>query len=384
MKINLQILALLIALVCPAFAYADPVRMSVQPNGKGSFVLEGENVVGVQDLDIEVEYDSNLLENPYVLINGGDVTQLSSDAPGRLLISIFRPVPDPILQVIINFDAKTDKAGGINHISASARSMTKWPSEPDNDLPSSSVGDDAGPAEGPAAGSSKTGAGGTVLADLVQRLQSEVVPDRNKGTDRISALPGAVSLAGANNRVSTEETVVLIHEEKNVLERFKYFKGKKGLGSFAALFGRRGGDRYIQEPPIAISDGKTPVTVKMEVQPEGSRSAGIALADATLISKEANGKGIVITVLPSEGTWDARLVIVEGDDILGYPLVVAPPVNLAGGINANNFLDALQTFISNQPPTFQWEDNIYISEYIFTANYLADMLKKARLSVPQH
>jgi hypothetical protein len=147
LKRQLYLLGLLLAISCPALSFADSVRMSIQPNGKGSFVLEGENVVGVQDLDIEVEYDSNLLENPYALINGGDLTQLSSDAPGRLLISIFRPIPDPILQVIINFDTKTDKAGGINHISASARSMSKWPSETDDDLPSSSVGADAGPAE---------------------------------------------------------------------------------------------------------------------------------------------------------------------------------------------------------------------------------------------
>jgi hypothetical protein len=178
--------------------------------------------------------------------------------------------------------------------------------------------------------------------------------------------------------------ITLIHEEKNVLQRFKQFNGKKGLRSFAALFGRSDGYRVVQEPPIAISDGKTPVTIKMEMQPEGLRTAGIALADVTLISNEANGKGIVITVLPSEGTWDARLVIVAGQDILGYPLVVAPPVNLAEGITESNFIDALDAYISNQSSTFRRADRLYISEYIFTANYLADMLKKARLLVPQH
>jgi hypothetical protein len=375
---------LLLAINCPALAFADLVRMSIQPNGKGSFVLTGENVVGVQELDIEIEYDFRLLENPYALVNGGDLTQINADTPGKLFISIFRPVADPILQVIINFDAKTDRAGGIDQISAISRRMTKWPSGPDEDLPSSSDGADTGPAEAAAGGSSTTRSGGSALEDLVPIVKSDAVPDENGGISRISAPTGAVSSSGAYNKVLTEEMITLIHEEKNVLQRFKQFNGKKGLRSFAALFGRSDGYRVVQEPPIAISDGKTPVTIKMEMQPEGLRTAGIALADVTLISNEANGKGIVITVLPSEGTWDARLVIVAGQDILGYPLVVAPPVNLAEGITESNFIDALDAYISNQSSTFRRADRLYISEYIFTANYLADMLKKARLLVPQH
>jgi len=385
-KIKLYLLGLLLAISCPAHAYADTVKMSIQPNGRGSFCLTGENVVGVQELDIEIDYDFGLLENPYVLINGGDLTQLNADSPGKLFISIFRPVADPILQVIINFDAKTDKVGGIDRISASSKSRTKWPSGPDEDFPSSSDGADAGFAEASASGSGTTRAGGNGLEELVPIVKSEVVSDGNRGTDRfLSATTGSVSSVGAhNNMVLTDEMIALIHEEKNVLQRFRQFNGTKGLRSFAALFGKRDGYRVVQEPPIAISDGKTPVTIKMEVQPEGLRTAGIALADATLISNEANGKGMVITVLPSEGTWDARLVIVAGQEILGYPLVVAPPVKLTSDINENNFIDALQEYISNQSSTFQQADKIYISEYIFTANYLADMLKKARLSVPQH
>jgi hypothetical protein len=181
-----------------------------------------------------------------------------------------------------------------------------------------------------------------------------------------------------------EEMAALAHDEKNVLQQFKQFKGKKGLRSFTDLFGRGAGDRFVQEPAIAISDGKTPVTVKIQVPLEGSRTAGIALADAALISKEENGKGVVISVLPSEGTWTARLVIAAGQEVLGCTLVVAPPVNITDGIDENNFLDALQAYISSQSPVFQQADKIYISEYIFTANYLADMQKKARLAVSKH
>jgi hypothetical protein len=363
---------------CPALSFADPVRMSIQPNGKGSFFLTGENVIGVQALDIEIDYDSSLLENPYVMVQGGDLKLAKADSPGKLFVSIFRPVADPVLQIVLNFDVNADTPGGIHHISAIARSTAPWPAVPDPDSMSSSGGAEDEPADGPASASSKTRVGETAPEDLVPKVNPAVVPDRNKGTDRPSALTGAVSPEGADKKVHTGEMTVLLHEEKNVLQRFKKFEGEKGLRSFAALFGRSDDERTVQEPAIAISDGKTPVLIRMKVQPEGMHPIGIALSDAKLISKETGEEDIVITVLPSDGTWDARLVIVTGREILDYPLVVAPPANLAGGINENNFLDALKAYINDQSPALQREDKIYLFEYIFTANYLAGLDRKAR------
>jgi hypothetical protein len=120
------------------------------------------------------------------------------------------------------------------------------------------------------------------------------------------------------------------------------------------------------------------------VQPDGAHSTGIALSDATLLSKEAREKDIVVTVLPSEGTWDARLVIVAGGEILDYPIVVAPPVDLIGVVNENNFLEALQVYITGRSPALRRKNKIYLSEYIFTANYLADLNRRARLFVPEY
>lgn len=331
MKKNLYLLGLLLAISCPALSFADPVRMNIQPNGSGSFVLTGVNADGVQSLDVEVDYDPGQLSNPAVLpIIGGDLMYTNADSPGKLYISVNRRVAHGVLQIPLYFDAMSDTPGGIKSVSAVVRSRTAT----------------------------------------------------SGGNEDESA--GAASPARPVGKTLAGEMAFLMREERNVLERFKQFKGEKTLDSFVALFGRSDGDKIVQDPAIAISDGKTPVTIRMEVQPEGLRSAGIALADATLISKETNEKGMVITVLPREGTWNARLVMVAGQEILDYPLVVAPPVNVTGISDANNFLDALQAYITNQSSTLKREEKIYITEYIFTANYLADKLRKARLSVPQH
>jgi hypothetical protein len=384
MRKGLHILALLLAMSIPALSFADAVRMSIQPNGKGSFFLTGENVIGVQALDVDIDYDSSQLENPYVMINGGDLKQVKADSPGKLFLSVFRPIADPLLQIILNFDTRSDADGGIYHISAITRSTARWPAEPDADASPSPGGAEDEPADGPADASSKTRAGETAQENLAPKVNPAVVPDRNKGGDAPSAPTGPASSPGADKKVHTDEMTVLTREAKSVLQRFKQFKGEKSLNSFVGLFWRSDGDRFVQEPAIAISDGKTPVTIRMEVEREGMHPVGIALSDARLISKETGEKGIVITVLPSEGTWDARLVIVAGQEILDYPLVVAPPVNLARGINAHNFLDAMQAYINNQSPVLQREDNMYISEYIFTANYLAGRDRMKRSFVSQY
>jgi hypothetical protein len=354
---------------CPALSFADPLRMILQPNGKGSFFLTGQHVVGVQALDVEVDYDSSLLLNPSVMINGGELKQVKNDTQGKLFVSIFRPVADANLRIILNFSTREDRAGGIQHISISAitRSMANRPPEPNADQPSGVAEDEF--VDGPADASSLTRADGAVL-------KADPAPDRNEVIDGHSAAKETAFQSGAERKAHAEQMTFLMHEEKSVLQRFKIFKGEKTLDSFTALFGRSEDERTVQEPAIAISDGKTPVLIRLEVQPEGMHSASIALADARLISKETNEKGIVITVLPSEGTWDARLAIAAGREILDYPLVVAPPINLANGINEHNFLDALRAYINNQSPPLQRESGLYLSEYIFTANYLAGLKKK--------
>jgi hypothetical protein len=199
------------------------------------------------------------------------------------------------------------------------------------------------------------------------------MPDKNMGIETPSDIAGAAISAGPDKKTHAEAMTVLIYEDRSVLERFRNFRGEKNLNAFVALFAQCDDDRTVQAPAIAISDGKTPVTIRMAVEPEGMHPVGIALSSARLISKETNEKGIVITVLPNEGTWDTRLVVVTGRETLDYPLVVAPLVDFAGSVNENNFHDALQAYIINQPPALRRENKQYLSEYIFTANYLAGL-----------
>ncbi|MGC1456607.1 MAG: hypothetical protein WA946_15590 [Nitrospirota bacterium] len=377
--LHLPLLGLLLVVICPALSFADAVTMSIQPNGQGSFVMTGENVIGVQALDIEIDYDSTMLAHPYITVGGGELRQIKDNVPGTLFLSIFRPVADPLLQIFVNFEEAwaENATKGIYHVTASVRSTTAWPSESDaNTLP-------GGPTDEPTVGleniNSRNGTDNTVPTVIVPKNNSAAAPDGIRGTDAPVAMTAGVRSPGnVGRQVQAAKITLLTREEKSVLQRFKKYKGEQDLSSFVALFGPNEGERCRQEPAIAISDGKTPVTIRIDVQSDGTHSTGIALSDATLLSKEAREKDIVITVLPSEGTWDARLVTLAGGEILDYPIVVAPPIDLIRVVNENNFIEALQVYINSRSSAVQRKNKMYLSEYIFTANYLADLDRRAR------
>lgn len=376
----LSLLGLLLVVSRPSLSPADSVRMSIQPNGPGSFVLTGENVIGVQDLDIEIDYDRNILVHPNVMAIGGDIRQIKQNVPGTVFLSIFRPVADPLLQIFVNFEeaGAGDSTKGIYHVSASVRNTTAWPSEPD----ANSLGGQTDEPVVPEDVSSPAQAGNTVPNAMAPNNNSAAAPEGTRRTNAPVSVPGASSPANAGRQVQIEKITLLTREEKSILQRFKKFKGEDDLSSFVALFRLSQGERCKQEPAIAISDGKTPVTILIDVQSDGTHSTGIALSEATLISKEAREKDIVITVLPNEGTWDVRLVTFAGGEILDYPIVVAPPVDLIGVVDENNFLEALQAYLNGRSSALKRKNEMYLSEYIFTANYLADLDRRARSVVP--
>jgi hypothetical protein len=388
MKKALIIAMLVLALSAPALSSADVVKLDIQQVGKGVFVLTGRDVYGVQVLDVEVAYDAGALTNPVPLIDGGTLMEFNITRPGVLFISIYREIANSVIQITLNFDAPWDTGGRVHSASAVARKKTDRPIPPEFDIPSTSMGNedassdasDGGSAEAPPTASSVNEASGSIATGSGSHPVRSAAPKSDQRTESSSGSPGTAAPLSPSAQAPTEQAAVVMREEniESVLERFKTFRGEKSLGSFSALFGNKNSVRVKQEPAVAISDGRSMVFVRIEMPQDVAHPIGIALSDARLLSKESGDKKILITVLPREGTWDPRLVIISGQHMIDYPLVVAPPVALAEGLRADTFLEALQAYILNQPPALQREETRYISEYIFTANYLAGRERKAR------
>lgn len=319
------VLGLLLALICPMRSFAA-MQMLVTPNGDGAFFLEGDNIIGVEAVDVMIDYDTTSLANPRVTANGGTLTDVYADTPGLLLVSVFRENPDAAFELDLRFEKKGDVPGVINQVTATVRDTT-GKSFPVHALTYS-------PPPGPA--------------------------DAPRG-DSASGAPGAAKLITFDER------------EKSVLQRFREFKGEKGLQAFSALFKRNDGKRIAQEPAIALSDGKTPVVIRLKPQDGGGRSPGIALSDAKLVSAQTvDENSWTVTVLPTEGACEARLVLGGAKEIVDFPLVVAPPIKIQGVINEQNFLAALNKYLSGRVAARRGENELYRDEYVFTANYLAN------------
>lgn len=396
MRNALQILAVLAVLASPRFSAADPVKMVVSEmrsssSDKGSFNLIGVNVLNVQALDVDISYDSTLLSNPAEVTEGGYVTNFNTSSPGRLQLSIFRPETHGILRIYLDFDKKSDSPGGIVGVSANSTRMAEYKPEHNetamSDVPSSTDGNgDMDPAtDGVIAPSAGTVNGES--RSVMPAGKSRAVPGTSSETDNNRAGKTTEQPVRSNkDKVYTldDRTKRLLTEETNVLERFRKFDGENGLRTFAALFDRSTDTGIAQEPPIALSDGETPVILTIRLREKPANSPGVALYDAKLVSfRREDDTTMVITVIPSRDSADAKLLLASGAEIMDFPLVVAPPVNIPGSTNENNFLAAFTRYLSDHAPAKRMGEDSYLYKYIFTANYLASFQRVAASDVSQ-
>jgi hypothetical protein len=306
------------------------ITLNASPDGDRAFIVLGCYLTGAESAEITVVYNSTIFSNPRVTLQGGTVTDTFDSSPGQISFKVNRGDDHASqFEVHVNFDKKKDSQGGVI-------AVTGKPMEPD----------------------------GTYSSPTQVSLDLGVTASRPEKS------------------VVTEETAtsgnmahILRKAEQSVLQRFKEFRGERSLKAFVALFERSPGDMLVQEPPVILSDGKTPVRITLALQPKGGGEPNFALSDAKLVhlGKESE-KGWVITALPKEGTWSASLIMNTDEGIIEYPLVVAPPVQIQKGITERTFVAELDRMISAQVGGGKGEHeplrNI-LYEYVFTANYLA-------------
>lgn len=380
MKRVICLALMLLALMSPALSLAEMI-LTVSCNGDGSFVLAGGNVSGVRTVDLTVGYDTTFLGNPQVGLQGGAVTNVAG-TPGRLAVNIVREDPDAGLEVELNFETKGDGAGVINYVAAS---MT------DTDgrrFPVRAVIVPFTPAPDPAASPAPEGkesvatpavppvgsAGSSPRGTVGEERKAEQ-PERTKNGDDLekSGADEASKQAASDNAVdsmSAADTTV----QKSVLQRFREFRGRRGLKEFAALFERGKGEGIRQEPAIARANGRTPVEIELDTKMTLESAPNFALSDAKFVSlHREGGTKWLMTVVPNEGACEVRLILRAGGNKVEFPLVVVPPVDISEKVDRVNFLSELNKYLAEQTtgeatgsPSRQ-----YLHEYIFTANYLA-------------
>lgn len=330
------LMGLLFLLLCPAPSFAE-ITFIVSPDGDKAFTIEGDDINLTAKVELTIVYDSTKLANPRVSVEGGTVTDLMDSNPGTLsFVANQGNETTPSFVVHLSFDRTGDSHGGIFSVA------------------------------------------GKVMEQDGTITPSSTMP--NPSTPSI--LTWASNDGEMEHSVVTEETAtsgnrpdIYMKAQMSVLQRFREFRGERGLKAFVALFERGPRDTLVQEPPVALSDGKTPVSIRLEMPQKSGGAPNIALSDAKLVHLWKEGeKGWVIMALPNEGTWNARLIVEMDEKRIEFPLVVAPPVKIDKGINERNFVAELDRFISDRVGVGKEENDpfrLILYEYFFTANYLA-------------
>jgi hypothetical protein len=364
MRTGVCLIVLLIVLLSAAPSFSA-MTLHVTTSDDGVYILDGNNVTGVEAVDITINYDATSLANPRVLIQGGTLTDVSAPAPGMLTVKVFRPDTDMMFQLQLTFEKRGDSPGGITNVATT-------------------VMDTAGRSY-----------------DVPANIYHLTPPPAAQSDSKAAA---DFSSGGIDKIHPKRGTAHLTKREKSILQRFEEFRGTKGLKEFAALFerldlkgtaqemmcnesqcqilfDRLDPEKIAQEPAIALSDGKTPVTIKLELEEaEEGHPPDFAMLDAELVSLQKTGeKRWVITAMPIKGTWEANLIVRRGMKTLEFPLVVAPPVKIQDDISERNFLFALDTYLTDQAAEHTAEGRPFrkfVHEYIFTANYLVKRVTK--------
>lgn len=164
---------------------------------------------------------------------------------------------------------------------------------------------------------------------------------------------------------------------KSIAERFKSYRGDKSLPIMTALFRMEPSKSIRQEPPVALSDGKTGVRILIDLPVGSTSSPNFALENAVFLSvtkdHKVSGRWIIMA-MPDPNTWKAVLNMIVGADSYEYPLTVAPPV----GASIKTDQPGWDLFIKrtgahkNMSYDFNRDGLLdYIDEFIFIANHLA-------------
>jgi hypothetical protein len=368
----------------PSFA---EVTLFISPDGDGAFIIEADNINDTPYLEITVIYDPNLLGNPRVSLQGGSVTDMFDSISGTLIFTAFRgDSPASSFEASLAFDKKGESQGGIISVSTSTRESdgTDSPSRSLFNLspPQSSTTQVSGPGQEHVSSSASA-----EIRDSRQEgdsSKSSADGAQQTGGEEDGAHPDGKSASGPEKSTATEKTATSdirpdlhIKTEKSVLQRFRELKGERGLKALVELFAKNPRSMIVQEPPVVLSDGKTPVRIRLELPPKLGNSPNIALTDASLVHvQKVDGNCWLITALPDEGTWNTSLIINVEEESAEYPLVIAPPVKIPKGINEINFVVELDRFISTTIVDGKGESDPLRRipyEYAFTANYLASM-----------
>jgi hypothetical protein len=362
------------------------MNLTITPSGDSTVHLQGNGIRDMSSAEVSFDWNATLGE-PQVSVQGATVAGIVKNGTSGMTLKIVRDDPDAILDISVGFDNPGDMSRAISNVASSAH---------DAEGGSYSVPVDFRPADEPlkfdppseqTPGTPVQPAGDNTAAQAAASLVEKAVqksappkPGNGVAPDAAPTSSAAGIAEKAANASSDLEALAAADIEPapgSVLRRFREYRGKKGLKEFALLFGRQDGS-VLQEPAVALADGKSEVRLTVELRDQGASAPNFAFIGGTLASLRKSGdRAWEVTVVPAAGTWEGILMIAVGKSVAEFPLTVAPSVGLPNeelrSVTETTFLNRLKKYRESSLSRSRESAPLpeYLSEYIFTANCLA-------------
>ncbi len=412
----IAILAAILGMCLPTPAFAVST-VTISSAGDGVFSILGTGIEGASAMEITVSYDTATLANPRVVegpLIAGAMTATNSAAPGtvRLVVIRIAPISGSGIIAAMTFDRTGPSSGKITVLKAklanaagvplTAKAQIANPPDAVADASASSQTQNASAtAEVP-----QTSAGALAASTLLPRTAiAAAQPAEPKAEGALDLLPQGPSdvqpaaraadsgrdqaakaqtadgpinkdVAPAPVKTQAKNTIV----QKSVLVRFQEHHGDRTADTFVSLFDQENFIGFRQDPPVALSDGKTAVKVTFIAPPGNVTSSDVAVRGAKLLSLRKdpdNSNTWIVRLVPKKGQFQADITVLQGALNMVYPLTIAPKVNISfsrsGKVSKADFNHYLMNNnAAGQPsPDFTGDGKRdYRDDYILTANYL--------------
>lgn len=113
-----------------------------------------------------------------------------------------------------------------------------------------------------------------------------------------------------------------------VVDRFRDYKGARTAKALAGLFSQSEQRELLvlQKPAIAISDGKTPITVRIQLPVTVTPSFSLRGANLKAI-RNLTGRSWELDAVPQKGKTDVRITVMTQGESAEIPLSVVPQLD---------------------------------------------------------
>jgi len=403
---SLILLFIILFAAAPAFAVSS---LTLTPSGANSFVLQGQGVEGAAAVECNITYDASSLGNPRVELGGlaaGAMIAVNPNVPGTIRIALVRTTPMTGSGAIatISFDRKGDAAGRILALSAKLVTIDGKPlavsvsfsNPPDTQSPTAATTAGSPEAAGRTATSPGVSTSGQVLPVLMPFAGALTAPPRPQEPEKTAGedMKGSREQTGRQDKPARDPVNVAkktegttpeasrgIHTQKSVLERFREYRGEPTVPAYIALFEKEEMIGFRQDPPVALTDGKTTVRITFISASSDRKSSDIAVMGAKLLSlaRDPNySNTFVIELLPSKGEYRAGVSVPQDGVLMVYPLTLAPKIPIE--LTKNGMVDeaGFKAFLKERGTKSNPKHDLngdgrrnYLDDYLYTANYLA-------------